>query len=306
LALGRTDVRCTSFNSTLSLRFPKAIMFRCVRRAKQTDPEVSRRLFIGANWKCSLQELPAVDALISALNTGWAKQTSSLRDVELCVSPPHVFLGRVRDKLTPGVLTGAQNVHEAVGPVGAGTGVTTGALLRAVGCSWVMLGHSDRRNTFMEADALLAAKAAECLEAGLGVNLTIGETRTQRDAGDAIATVLKQVEAVAARVPAGSWAKVVIAYEPVWAVGEGATPCTPEETQRVHGEIRSYLCKHAGEQAAAACRLVYTGSVSVANAESYAVLQDVDGFVVGRAGLDADALLHICAILARCKSTPQK
>lgn len=282
-------------------------MFRCIRRAKQTEPEfVSRRLFIGANWKCALQELPAVDALIIAINSRWAKQSSALRDIELCLSPPHVLLGHVRNELTPGVQTGAQNVHEAVGPVSAGTGVTTSALLCAVGCSWVMLGHSDRRNTFMETDALLADKAAECLKAGLGVNLTIGETRAQRDRGEAIATVLKQVEAVAARVPAGAWAKVVIAYEPVWAVGEGATPCTPEETQVVHAKIRSFLREHAGEPAASACRLVYTGSVNVANAESYAVLPDVDGFVVGRAGLDTDALFQICAILARCKSTPKK
>jgi triosephosphate isomerase len=269
-------------------------------RKSEADVNPTPRFFVGANWKCSLQDLQLADKLVREINAGWAG-ASGLRDVELCLSPPHVLLGRVRERLSPGIRVGAQTVFEAVEPLASGTGVTTSALLRAVGCEWVMLGHSDRRNVYGETDALLAAKAADCLAAGLAVNLTVGETRAQREAGAAVATVLAQVAAVAARVPAGSWASVVIAYEPVWAVGEGATPCTPEETQRIHSEIRSWLRQHAGEDAASSCRLVYTGSVNVQNAESYAALADVDGFVVGRAGLDAEALLAICQVIAHCK-----
>ncbi|KAJ1636760.1 Triosephosphate isomerase [Pavlovales sp. CCMP2436] len=278
-------------------------------RGTRTEPEGPPRsssntcpLFVGCNWKCAVSELNAADALVSAINKSWAPHAQALSEIELVMCPPHVLLGRVRDRAGAAFRVGAQNVGEAVGPLDAGTGVTTAGLLRAVGAEWVVLGHSDRRNVFGETDALLASKAHACLAAGLAVNLTVGETRAQREAGVAIETVLQQVAAMAERVDAGEWARVVIAYEPVWAVGDGATPCTPEETQRVHSEIRSWLKSHAGTEAASKCRLVYTGSVNATNCGAYAVLPDVDGFVVGRAGLEASALLEICQILVRCKN----
>ncbi|KAG8458932.1 hypothetical protein KFE25_004266 [Diacronema lutheri] len=277
-------------------------------RAPPTEPSGAQRparpcrLFVGANWKCALADVAQADALVDAVRVGWAEGKPTLADVELCLCPPHVLLGRVVERAGAHVRVGAQNVHESVAPLAPGTGVTTAALLRAVGCEWVVLGHSDRRNTYGETDALIADKAHDCLGAGLAINLTVGETRAQRDAGVAIGTVVAQVSAVAARVPEGAWSRVVIAYEPVWAVGAGATPCTPDETQRVHAEIRAWLRAHVGDDAARACRIVYTGSVTEANAESYARLSEVDGFVVGRAGLDAAALLSICQTLVRCKA----
>merc|ERR1711874_561546 len=135
-----------------------------------------------------------------------------------------------------------------------------------------MLGHSDRRNGLGESDTLIAEKMAKCLELGLCVNLTIGETLAARQAGVAISTLLCQLGAAAAVVPATAWGRVVLAYEPVWAIGEGASPCSPNETQSVLSTLRTWLRDHVGEVAASDCRLIYTGSVNENNATEYAEL----------------------------------
>jgi len=127
--------------------------------------------------------------------------------------------------------------------------------------------------------------------------LTIGETLAVREAGNAINTLLEQLTTATASVPADDWGRIAVAYEPVWAIGEGATPCSPEETQRVHSALRACISERAGEPAAKKCRLLYTGSVNEKNASQYASLPDVDGFVVGRAGLDADKLMAVCQTL---------
>lgn len=263
-----------------------------------------RRFFVGANWKCSIETLRAADALIDDLNVRWAAPeiARSLSDVELCVCPPYPFLHHVRQRLGSSMSVGAQNAWDSTSPVGQFTGAVTASMLAAVGCKWVMLGHSDRRNSLGETDDLIAAKVSASLAAGLFVNFTIGETRDVRDAGQEIPALLKQLEAAAAKVPAGAWGQVVVAYEPVWAVGEGAKgACDAAEAQRIHAALRTFVREEAGSAAALAVRLVYTGSVNASNAEEYAVLPDVDGFVVGRAGLDPEKLVDICAKLARRK-----
>ena len=258
-------------------------------------------LFLGANWKCSLEDAASVDALVDDLNA--MRRADDGADggaqLELCVNPPHVFLDRVRARLDARVRVGAQHADAR-----ANTGATTAAMLKAVGVDWVLLGHSDRRNVLGEGDALIAAAAAECLAAGLGINLTLGETAAQRAAGDALPTLRRQLAAAAAAVPsARDWARVVLAYEPVWAIGPGATPCEAPEAQRVCGALRQWVREHAGDAAAASCRVAYTGSVSEENARGYAALADVDGFVVGRAGLDASKLGAIARALVETKRT---
>lgn len=265
--------------------------------AASSQPQ--RRLFVGANWKCGIEAADEAEKLVADINKAWGA-SGLAASIELCVCPPAVLLDRVRSKLDGTISVGAQNVLEAVPPASKGTGVLTPALLRTVGCSWVVLGHSDRRNTFGETDALIGEKVAQVIGVdGLNVNLTVGETRAQREAGDALAVIARQLAAAAASVPATAWSRVVIAYEPVWAIGEGAQPCSPEEAQRVHAHMRQCVRQHAGDAAAAACRLVYTGSVSAQNAHEYAALPDVDGFVVGRAGLQAESLVAVCTALAR-------
>jgi triosephosphate isomerase len=177
-------------------------------------------------------------------------------------------------------------------------------MLRAVGCDWVLLGHSDRRNNLGETDELISDKVKKALEAGMGVTLTIGELPNQRRWGRALATLRKQLGAATEAIKPDEWHRIVVAYEPVWAVGEGATPCSPEEAQRINAELRTFITERVSADAAAACRLTYTGSVNEENAVAYAALEDVDGFVVGRAGLDMAKLKSIIHTLARDGECP--
>lgn len=255
---------------------------------------VVRPTFLGANWKCNLDTIGQVDDHVDALNAMWCSlDPSEAGAVELCVHPPFVFLDRVRERLHKDIGVGSQNALDARGPDRSNTGATTMKMIREVGCEWVLLGHSDRRNNLGESNKLIASKVQAALEAGLGVCLTIGEKRSQRNWGLALATLRKQLAAAARVIPRDAWKNVVCAYEPVWAVGEGATPCSPEEAQRVNAALRGWIRENVGDDAADACRLTYTGSVNEENAADYAALPDVDGFVVGRAGLDTTKLRSI-------------
>lgn len=209
-------------------------------------------------------------------------------------------------QLTDDIEVGGQNICDSLEGF-KHTGSVTADMLQDLGCRWVLLGHSDRRNVQMETDALLAQKLEMCLAGGLNVILTIGETHDVRAKGAAAATevLLKQLGMATATVSIGNradWGRIVVAYEPVWAIGEGATPCSPDEAQRVHAALRAFVREKAGVEAASAVRIVYTGSVNEKNAESYANLPDVDGFVLGRAGMDVGKLIDICSTLARCKA----
>ena len=132
----------------------------------------------------------------------------------------------------------------------------------------------------------------------MGATLTIGELQTQRQFGHALATLRKQLMVASKSIKADEWHRIVVAYEPVWAVGEGATPCSPEEAQRINAALRAFIRKRVSADAAAACRLTNTASVNEENAAAYASLADVDGFVIGRAGLDTTKLRFIIRTLA--------
>lgn len=263
-----------------------------------------KQLFVGANWKCSIESVDAADALVAKINDAWKANAGLLSHVEVCLYTPYVFLDRVRKKLNFATASvGSQNAWEAA-PGFLSTGMVTANMLESVGCRWVLLGHSDRRNSLGETDTLIAEKVAKCLQAGLCVNLTIGETHKVREtvgADGATAVLLEQLAVAAAGIPTDAWDRVAVAYEPVWAIGDGAVPCSPEETQRILSALRTWIRDQAGSDAAENCRLLYTGSVNEANAEDYAKLSEVDGFVVGRAGLDAAKLSSICSTLAKVK-----
>jgi triosephosphate isomerase len=281
------------------LCFPKAMVQSGVVPLNASFLGRTSKFFVGTNWKCSLESIESVDSLIADLNKMWLDDGASMSDVELCILPPYVFLDRVRQQLHPEIRVGSQNAWDAA-PGFTSTGVISAEMMHSIGCRWVLLGHSDRRNILGESDTLIHDKVTKCLEAGLSVNLTIGETREARDAGNAISTLVDQLSAAVAHVPGDAWGRIALAYEPVWAIGEGATPCTPEETQRVLAALRAWIRDNAGPDAARACRLLYTGSVNENNAEVYARLPDVDGFVVGRAGLDISKLKSICKSLPKC------
>ena len=268
---------------------------------------VTKKLFVGANWKCSLDTVEEVDKLCQNLNEMWYSLHDLEREnVELCVNPPFVFLDRVREKLTKQISVGSQNVYDAVGPNVDNTGTITPKMLSSIGCDWILLGHSDRRNNLGETNKLISDKVRAALSSGLGVILTIGELPYQRRWGMALPTLRKQLGAAMKGIKSDEWHKIVIAYEPVWAVGEGATPCSPQEAQRINVALRKFITERAGAEAAAACRLTYTGSVNEKNAAAYASLEDIEGFVVGRAGLDVNKLGSIIQTLVRddeCSNT---
>jgi len=269
----------------------------------------SRMLFLATNWKCSIESPSDADALVESMNDAWSKlDPASIRNsIQLTVHPPYVFLDRIRQKLHPSIAVGSQNIYDSAAPNRGNTAATTTNMLSNLGVSWVLLGHSDRRNNLGEDDDLIAEKAMMAIQDGLGIVLTIGETKEQRANGETLAVLEKQLGTVAAKLPKGGdddndvWNRVVLAYEPVWAVGDGAIPCAPAEAQRIHGALREFLQTTVSAAAANACRITYTGSVNPENAEGYAELSEVDGFVVGRAGLDAAKLTSIIRTLVETK-----
>lgn len=268
--------------------------------AERAERPAEKRLFVGANWKCSLESVEQVDQLLSSIATAVSAETKGLAGLELCIFAPYVFLERARRILPTEIRVGSQNAWDAAEGF-ACTGVVTSSMLKGIGCDWVLLGHSDRRNVLGESHDLISQKVRRCLESGLKVNITIGEKKEAREKGQELQVLQEQLESVAKAVPADAWDRMAVAYEPVWAVGEGAVPCEPNEAQRVHSALRQWLKEKFGENTSK-CLFLYTGSVNESNAEHYAALPDVDGFVVGRAGLDVEKLSAICRTLVSCKS----
>ncbi|KAJ1940321.1 triosephosphate isomerase, partial [Linderina pennispora] len=157
-------------------------------------------------------------------------------------------------------------------------------MLKDVGAKWVILGHSERRNILGESDEFTAEKTVKALEAGLKVSLCVGELLEEREAGITQSVVERQLDAVVKAVKEEDWANIVIAYEPVWAIGTGKV-ATPEQAQEVHANIRKYLQKAVSAKVAEETRIVYGGSVSPSNCVEAAKQADVDGFLVGGASL---------------------
>lgn len=169
------------------------------------------------------------------------------------------------------------------GSCGAFTGEVAAEQLHDAGATWVLLGHSERRAFSHESNEYVAEKVRHAQDAGLAVLACVGETLAQREAGEALATVDEQMRAVAEHITTFG-PRLVVAYEPVWAIGTGKT-ASPAEVQAVHAELRRWLGDFIGEHAAAGVRLVYGGSVTPANAAQLAAQPDVDGFLVGGASL---------------------
>ena len=219
----------------------------------------------------------------------------AVEGVERVVCPPFVALPAVADALAGSpIVLGAQNVHPQ--PKGAFTGEVSGAMLQGV-CSHVIVGHSERRHSLGETDDFVNAKVLAVLGLGMTPVLCIGETLEERDAGEASAVVERQTAAGLAGVEPGDVTKVVLAYEPVWAIGTGRA-ATPETAQEMIGGIRAHLVRLTDSATAAQVRLLYGGSVNAANAAELAALPGVDGALVGGASLDPDAFVTIARAFA--------
>ncbi len=215
--------------------------------------------------------------------------------VEVMVCPPAVYLAPVAAELTgTAVLLGAQDVSAHA--QGAFTGEVSAAMLGDVGCTHTLIGHSERRTLFGDTDSLVAAKFVAARGASLQPVLCIGETLEERQAGQTMDVVGRQLDAVLNGVGAAGFAGAIVAYEPVWAIGTGQT-ATPEQAQEVHAEIRARLAA-ADAKLAAETRILYGGSVKGANAAELLSMQDIDGGLIGGASLKAGDFLAICEAAA--------
>lgn len=211
--------------------------------------------------------------------------------VDIVVCPPFPTLPAVVEIVRGTAVTvGAQNVFWE--PSGAWTGEVAAGMLRDVGCEWVLVGHSERRQHFGEQDATVAKRVRAALDAGLKVMACVGETLAEREAGETRAVVERQLRQGLGGLAAEDWARVAIAYEPVWAIGTGRN-ATPEQAQEVHAFLRAVLGGMASQRVAETTRIQYGGSVKPDNAAALMAQPDVDGALVGGASLEAASFLRI-------------
>lgn len=238
-----------------------------------------RRPLVAGNWKMNGSR-----AIVADLLAGLGDVKSSA-DVVVC--PTFVHIAQVIEAAGSDLQVGAQDCSHMA--AGAFTGEVAAPMLADIGCQWVILGHSERRQYHAESDELVAAKLSAAVAAGLGPIVCVGETREQREDGEAESVVARQL--AGALEGQANLAGLVIAYEPVWAIGTGLT-ATPEQAQDMHAFIREQLAVTA-EVDAAATRILYGGSVKASNAATLFGRADIDGALVGGAALDAEEFRQI-------------
>lgn len=240
-----------------------------------------------ANWKMH-GNTSSNAQLISAISSGI--DTNSTCNVVLC--PPAPFLNQVVLGLADtSISVGAQNMHAA--EFGAYTGEISASMLKDLGCTYVLIGHSERRSLFAESNTDIANKYIAAINSDLTPVLCVGESLQERQNGTTEAVVKSQIQAVLDAGGVASFANAVIAYEPVWAIGTGET-ASPEQAQAVHAAIRqqiSALDPEIGENIS----VLYGGSVKADNAGELFMQKDIDGALVGGASLDAKAFVNICS-----------
>jgi triosephosphate isomerase len=251
---------------------------------------MARMPLIAGNWKMNLNHLEAI-ALTQKL--AFSLTEKQLTEVEVVVLPPYVDIRSVQtlidgDKLLIGY--GAQDLSPHTS--GAYTGDISGAMLAKLGCQYVVVGHSERRAYHHEDDALVAAKVKAALTNDLSPILCVGEGLEIREGGGHVAHCTEQLDAALSGLKPDQVEKVVVAYEPIWAIGTGKT-ATPEDAQEVIGALRDRLADRHGNTADRV-RILYGGSVKAANIAPIMSQPDVDGALVGGASIDANEFVRIC------------
>jgi triosephosphate isomerase len=247
-----------------------------------------RTTIVAGNWKMNLDRAKARE-----LTAAVAARRSEAAKVELVLCPPALYVETVGTALAAAksdVGLGGQNMHDKAN--GAFTGEVAPAMLIDLGCRYVILGHSERRTLFGETDGTVNAKTKAALAAGLTPIVCVGETLEEREGSRTEAVVTTQVKGSLAGLSPAELEKVVVAYEPVWAIGTGKV-ATPQQAQEVHALIRSLLGQLASPAVAAKVRIQYGGSVKPDNAADLAAQPDIDGALVGGASLKADDFLGI-------------
>jgi triosephosphate isomerase (TIM) len=256
---------------------------------------MARKPLIAGNWKMNLNHLEAI-ALVQKL--AFALPEKYYDKVEVAVLPPFTHIRSIQTMIDgDGLLMvhGAQDLspHES----GAYTGDVSGPMLAKLGCKYVVVGHSERRELHGEDDALVNRKVLAALKHGITPILCVGEGLEVREAGRHVEHTTAQLTAALARVPAEQVQTMVIAYEPVWAIGTGRV-AGPADAQEVCAALRATVAGLHGEAVAAGVRVLYGGSVKAKNVGEIVAEADVDGALVGGASLDGDEFAQLCAIAA--------
>lgn len=252
---------------------------------------------MGGNWKCN-GSVTSVTNLVAGLN-----KLAPATNVDVCVTPSTLHLRSVQDALRADFLVGAQNCSRTDN--GAFTGETSAEMLRDANIPYVILGHSERRSLYGEADAVVAEKVSVALKKGLRVVACIGETLQEREQGRMLSVLTRQTKAIADAVAAagagGAWGSVVLAYEPVWAIGTGVV-ATSAQAQEAQQQLREWIAANYGKAVAEGLRIIYGGSVKPKNAAELIACPDIDGFLVGGASLKASDFGQIIGAVASRRS----
>lgn len=246
-----------------------------------------RKPFVAGNWKMNGSKEQN-----QALVTEVVNLSRNLTNVDIAICPPYVYLESVKQLVgNSAIQLGAQNLAD-VAADGAFTGEISVRMLQDVGCDLVLIGHSERRTLYNESDEIVAQKVAVALDQGLTPVLCVGETLAEREGGITEQVVATQINAVMDKVGVAGFNKIVIAYEPVWAIGTGMT-ATPEQAQEVHAFIRALVAK---QDSAVAEKLIiqYGGSMNPSNALELLSQPDIDGGLIGGASLKAEDFIAVC------------
>ena len=244
-----------------------------------------RRKIVAGNWKMNGSK-DLVDSLVGQIKSELASLDNG---VEAVIIPPALFVNDVIRHAGGQIAVGVQNI--ACWDSGAYTGEISAGMAKDAGCGYTLVGHSERRQLFGETDQQVAIKVARALAAGLDAVICVGETLEEREAGTAVDVVAGQVRRAVAEVASGQWRQVVIAYEPVWAIGTGKT-ATADDAQAMHAAVRAEL-KSLGAPAEE-ISLLYGGSVKADNAAALFAQPDIDGGLIGGASLNARDFVSIC------------
>ncbi|KAK3029015.1 hypothetical protein RJ639_040067 [Escallonia herrerae] len=301
---------CSKFDSSLSLSTTHSFFQHVDSHLRLSSSRKGCRGVVTMAGSGKNGTKDSISKLVSDLNS--AKLEA---DVDVVVSPPFVYIDQVKSSLTDRIEIAAQNSW--IGKGGAFTGEISVEQLKDIGCKWVILGHSERRHIIGEDDQFIGKKAAYALSQNLGIIACIGELLQEREDGKTFDVCFKQMKAFAGKrhsvpflawlhsVPfltrpyfhsnaVPSWDDVVVAYEPVWAIGTGKV-ATPQQAQEVHAALRDWLSKNISADVASKTRIIYGGSVNGGNCAELAKEEDIDGFLVGGAslkGADPDVALE--------------
>ena len=245
-----------------------------------------RKTLVAGNWKLNGSK-ESVKELVNGLLAG----ISDVKDTQVAVCPPYVYIPMVAEMLQDSAIAvGSQDNSDQES--GAYTGEVAAPMLKEMGCTYAIVGHSERRSLYGEADADTAKKYAAARKAGLTPILCVGELLEERENGTTEEVVARQLDAIIDLEGVEALADGVIAYEPVWAIGTGKT-ATPEQAQEVHAFIRGKIAA-LNEEVAAKVQILYGGSMNAGNAAELLAMDDIDGGLIGGASLAADTFLPIC------------